>query len=560
MKNLRKSLPILALALAPLVLPFSTTHAQDALPGAQSGQDALPGVFSEIIDVRVVNVEVVVEDKAGLRVQGLGAEDFILSVDGKDVPIEFFSEVRSGTAVAREAGTGPAGLPTLAPGQPVGASYLVFIDEYFAIAADRNRVLERLRDQTGQLGPADRMAVVAYDGKGLTMLTSWTGNIAQLDRIFGEAQRRTAHGLERRVEKQTMERNRGISALGTGGFNGGLGVVEREYARRLAEQVETVVAAATATLRSFAMPPGRKVMVLLSGGWPLDTTQFTAGSATNQPTDQVRLIASEPGLPTGNELMQPLVDTANRIGYTVYPVDVPGMSRSSGADVAETAPRGSLLDTEEQELHATLHFTARETGGRALLNSLRTEALARIAEDIRSYYWLGFSPSDKRDDERHQIEVRSRRAGLRIRSREDYVDLSRKQEVTAMAESSLLFGSGPTTGTLPVQIGQPVKARRSQMEVPIVVAIPVSGLTFLRGPGGWVANAELRVGALDSNGQSADVAVVPIQLSSATEPKVEGHIRYDTKLTLRRLEHRLVLSIYDPVSDQLFSSTVNVKP
>jgi VWFA-related protein len=523
------------------------------LPATASAQDALPGVFSEVIDVRVVNVEVVVEDKDGLRVQGLGPEDFVLMVDDKEVPVEFFSEIRGSAVVAREAGSGPQGLPSLEPGRPVGTSYLVFIDDFFPISADRDRVLDRLREQAGQLGPADRMAVVAYDGKVLTMLTSWTGNQATIDRAFTEAQRRPAKGLERRVEKQTMERNRGISALGTGGFHNGLGVIEREYARVLAEQVGRVVDAATATLRSFAMPPGRKVMMLLSGGWPLDPTVYTIGNTGGLPT-------SEPGVPSGNELLQPLVDTANRIGYTLYPVDVPGLSRQTSVDVTQTEPRAAFLDTEEQELHAALHFAARETGGKSLLNALRGDALNRVAEDVRSYYWLGFSPSGKRDDERHEIEVRTSRPGLRIRSRDDYVDYSRGQEVTAMLESSLLFGSAPATGALPVELGKPTKSRRNQMEVPIAVAIPVDGLTFLAAGGGWVAKAELRVGALDSNGQTADVSVLPIELKSDTAPKSGGYVRYDTRVSLRRLEHRLVLSIYDPLSDQLFSSTVSVKP
>jgi VWFA-related protein len=397
------------------------------------------------------------------------------------------------------------------------------------------------------------MAVVAYDGKVLSMLTSWTTNPATLDRAFEDAQRRPAKGLERRVEKQTMERNRGLSALGTGGFHNGLGVIEREYARTLSGQVGRVVDAAAATLRSFAMPPGRKVMMLLSGGWPLDPTIYTIGNTGGLPT-------SEPGVHSGNELLQPLVDTANRIGYTLYPVDVPGLSRQTTVDVSQTEPRASFLDTEEQELHAALSFAARETGGKSFLNSLRGEALNRVAEDVRSYYWLGFIPSGRRDDERHQIDVRTRRPGLRIRTRDDYVDFSRSQEVTAMLESSLLFGSGPASGALLVELGKPTKGRRSQMEVPIAVAIPVDGLTFLAGAGGWVAHAELRVGALDSNGQTADVTVLPIELKSATAPKAGGYVRYDTRVNLRRLEHRLVLSVFDPLSDRLFSSTVSVKP
>ena len=64
----------------------------------------LPGVVSGVLDVRVVNVEVVVVDRAGQRVTGLAVEDFELIVDGSVTPIEFFTEVQDGMAVAAEAG------------------------------------------------------------------------------------------------------------------------------------------------------------------------------------------------------------------------------------------------------------------------------------------------------------------------------------------------------------------------------------------------------------------------------------------------------------------------
>jgi len=83
----------LALALcAALSLPFSA-FAQEA-PAAEE-----PSLFGEVIDVRVVNVEAVVTDKAGQRVRDLKAGDFKLRVDGVEVPIGFFSEVREGVSV-----------------------------------------------------------------------------------------------------------------------------------------------------------------------------------------------------------------------------------------------------------------------------------------------------------------------------------------------------------------------------------------------------------------------------------------------------------------------------
>src|SRR5687768_4772452 len=132
-------------------------------------------IFGETIDVRVVNVEVVVTDRQGNRVTGLGPGDFRLRVDGKDMPIEYFTEVRGGQAIAAsEAGSGQSaavqGLPALAPGSAVGTSYLVFIDDYFAVGARRNEVLRELMEDLGRLGPEDRMAIVAFDGKKTDML------------------------------------------------------------------------------------------------------------------------------------------------------------------------------------------------------------------------------------------------------------------------------------------------------------------------------------------------------------------------------------------------------
>lgn len=69
-----------------------------ATAAGQASDPPLPEVFGEFLDVRVVNIEVVVTDGAGRRVSGLEVADFVLTVDGREVPIEYFSEVASGAA------------------------------------------------------------------------------------------------------------------------------------------------------------------------------------------------------------------------------------------------------------------------------------------------------------------------------------------------------------------------------------------------------------------------------------------------------------------------------
>jgi hypothetical protein len=89
-------------------------------------------VFGESIDVRVVNVEAVVTDGKGERVRGLSAADFRLLVDGREVPVEYFTEVEEGKAAAPAQGApGTTAGPQapVAAGEEVGRSYLVYVDD-----------------------------------------------------------------------------------------------------------------------------------------------------------------------------------------------------------------------------------------------------------------------------------------------------------------------------------------------------------------------------------------------------------------------------------------------
>lgn len=261
----------------------------------------------------VVDVEAVVTDLEGNRVSGLAAGDFRLLVDGVEVPVERVTEVVDGT---------------------VGRSYLVFIDEDRSLAVQRDLVLWEIERDLDRLGPEDRMAVVAFDGVRLHRLADWTGDREVLTAAFAEARKRPAgEGLSRSATPAMTE--------------------------------------ADEALRSVAPPPGRRAMLVLSGGWP-----------------------AEPSLD--------LVRDANRLGYTLYPVDIPSLGR-------ERVPEDMLQSLAEA------------TGGQPALNANRLAALERAEEDTRSYYLLSFSPADEGE---HRIEVEVRRPGLDVRARHGVADPS----------------------------------------------------------------------------------------------------------------------------------------
>ncbi len=470
-----------------------------ALPAAAQ-QDEMPAVFSEVIDVRVVNIEVVVTDREGNRVHGLEASDFELLVDGERMPISYFTEIDESMARGSAAGT-VAGVPNLDPNTPVGTNFLVFIDDLFAVQRDRDRVLDRLEEDLWLLHPADRVAAVAFDGRSIETLTAWTDSPDRLAEALERARGRSTYGLQRLGEQKMLEGDREAEAIlesvadlafggdelreettrPPGGTPAGLGGpeaaeladadatvgqtggntqdvmgsslsgLERRYARRLEQQLHRSVLAAVASMRSFADQPGRKVMLLLTGGWPRSPALFTVAAASESTINAAA--AGDGYMMSEDELYGPLVSAANLIGYSLYPVDLPGASRDFVGDASvgvgpDPGPNtlsvvaGSL--NREDLLQGTLELLAHATGGVPMVNAERDAALARAVEDTRSYYWLGFEPSRREDDAFHDVDVRLvGRDDLSVRTREGYVDISREREVAITVEAALLFGGQP---------------------------------------------------------------------------------------------------------------------
>jgi VWFA-related protein len=539
-----------------------------ALPGASAQQPPPPPtpIFGETVEVRVVNLEVVVSDRDGLPVTGLRAGDFRLLVDGAETPIRYFTEVRGGAAVASPTpGTpsepGVAGVPDLVAGEPVGTSYLVFIDDYFSIARDRDLVLSGIADQLSRLGPEDRMAIVAYDGTSVDMLSTWSTSSAELTRALRQAAQRPAQGLRRLAERrnflagQRLMRPGGFGAVGSP-LDNRLGPDERYYADVVEQQVRNEVSAAVGALRGFANPPGRKVMLLLSGGWPYDIASYVS--------QQLGRPVLEPAIAHGADLLAPLIDTANQLGYTLFPVDVPGLTTDSGVDAADAAPPVSgeqfAAFVRENNAQYSLQYLARETGGQALLNASRRTALERAANATRTYYWLGFVPQWQGDDRAHRVRVEVRREGLKVRSRAGYVDISRQRETSMAVESILMFGNGANARPLDLRVGAARKASSSTMRVSIELAVPADQLTLVPIGGQRIADFELRVAAIDDRGQRSEMPVLPVRLAVDAEPRPGQRAVYQTELELRRTHNRVVVALYDPVAGVIWSATTDIRP
>jgi hypothetical protein len=254
---------------------------------------------------------------------------------------------------------------------------------------------------------------------------------------------------------------------------------------------------------------------------------------------------------------------ANRLGYTIYPVDVQGIDVTMASNDASLerpmTSAGYITPPWRQESQYRLEMMARATGGKAILNTAGITALGRVVEDTGSYYWLGFTPQWKGEDRSHRIAVKARRKGLKVRSQTAVADFSRATQATLAAQGLLLVGGDARTKRLVLAV-EPLTRQRKTLEVEVTVAIPLADLTPIEQDGKWRVEATLSSAALDKTGDFSSLAEIPLHLTLPRKPAPEDVARYHTKMKLSRIQQRLVVTVRDPLGGAAAWGEVEVNP
>jgi VWFA-related protein len=172
------------------------------------------------------------------------------------------------------------------------------------------------------------------------------------------------------------------------------------YARTstLNEQTYAVV---EREVEALAAAPGRKTLVFASGG-----------------------LVADPNLAGPRRV----VTAARRVNAAVYFVDARGLVGASFEMHAENPRRtffqdlGFTLFTETQERSEGSEGLAADTGGFSLKNTNDlADGLARIGREARSYYLLGYTPTNRVEDGRfREIQVKVTRERVTVRARRGY--------------------------------------------------------------------------------------------------------------------------------------------
>jgi VWFA-related protein len=467
------------------------------LAGAQERRD-VPTFPSR---AELVTVDAVVLDRAGRSVRGLTADDFILSEDGRPQAIVSFEAIDLG-ALEPPAVAGPPPGPVatnMRPARAAASSFVLLVDDVGLAPA---------RQETVRTALARFLAEGVRDGDELIFATTsgdawWAARmpegredvLALAGRVRGRRLADTGADAVSEWEafRITHWEGRGDAAAAAGSAGPPSGsrapqpgvptstvagasltqrVVDRYYQRGVcipempagtppevcrgrvfarAQQVDArrrdhtrdVLAAVDRAVFALTGVRGRKALLLLTEGF-----------------------LNDPDLDVGHEV----AGRCRESNLAVYSLDVRGLVTGLAAADDFWAPNTAELGTmqaEQVEAQAAGSVAlAEDTGGFAVrhTNDLGGGA-ARVAEESRVYYLLGYAPPEgKGPREWRRLQVKVTRPGFTVRARKGYT-LRTAAEMAAAAEAR--GGSGSRSPSAPVDVVRALAGVRDADAIPL---------------------------------------------------------------------------------------------
>ena len=521
--------------------------------------------FVDTVDVRVVNVDVYVTDKDGKRITGLTKDDFRLFEDGREVAITNFYSVEDGRPAAPAAAPGAAqaaedGAPAPGPGpDPVAEipgdqrlHLVIYVDNFNIRPEHRNRVLDELGYFVStKLQPGDLAMLVTYD-RSLKVRQPFTSDPHLIVRAMDEVARVSGMGVGRDDERrQTFERiARAESATSAHG-------AARMYAESMQNDLSFSLGALKEFVDHLAGLPGRKAIVYVSDGLPMVPGQ-EAFEAVQQKFGHGGYMNDAFNYDSSRRFTE-LTHAANSNRVSFYTIDAAGLRLYSSFTAERSGLEASVQvdGTIISNLQSPLRFMADTTGGTSIVNTNSAlPMLERVAEDFRSYYSLGFSPSQGGSGRYHRLEVRlaEGRRGIVVRHREGYRDKTIEAQMTDATVSALRFAveDNPIGVSLSFGEARPREDRRTWV-VPIDVDIPLGRIALVPHDGTHEGRVRLYIAVLDGEGDASAVQqiAVPISIPDADLEQARGKsYRYTAPLMMRGGHHRVAVGVRDELGAQ----------
>ena len=445
-------------------------------------------------------MSVVVQDKHGRPVVDLKKEDFQVFDNGKRCPVTVFVVEAAGTTsqpppVPRDTFTNQFARTTGAR----SAYAVVLLDWLNTGWSDQAWARQQLVQMLERIERNDRVALYVLD-RGLRVISEFGDDTATLleklatlrgDPLdWGEA---PPAGI--------YDASVSTSALGGALFPSRNGVShppadfsKEEQMFLLDQRVRETLTAFQEIAAHLASVPGRKTLIWVSAGFPLNVFWNAVDGTVPNDRDY-------------NAEIGRTIQKLNNADVAVYPIDARGLTASLNA-----------YDT----IWTMKEFAVR-TGGLAWYNSNDLDLGMRNAlDDIRFSYTIGFPPPEEASHGFHKVRVKVRRPGVSLHYRDGYyLDESGSSHLQDQKTQFVRAMDSPVDSTaVPIT----VRAARNRDTLVLQMPLDAGSLDFVREADRWQGKLEIQARFEAGDGR---------QIGSITSKVVELNMRprtYDTAL------------------------------
>lgn len=527
----------------------------------QAQESTIPGLM-ETVDVRVINVDVVVTDRKGNLVRGLGIDDFQVFENGRPVKLTNFYEVEADPVPAPPVQTtalpgtpAPTATPTPEPvPDNMKRRIVFFIDNLSMHPFNRNRVFESMKTFAREtLRPGDEAMIATWNRsmKVRVPFTSDARHIEQtLDVIAGESAFGVHNMSERRqTESQIREARTHAEAV----------IAARSYAQSVEHDLRQSVSQLNALMSTLAGVEGKKILVLTSEGFPMQPGRemfaYIDDVARDKSATWGRFGSSliEGMSFNSTNVIQTVARTANANGITLYTLHAGGLVASNEGS-AENARPMSFTTQQAALSNSTdsLHLLASMTGGLATTSTNNFKgAFDQIQRDLSGYYSLGYRSGTERVDRQRTLEVKMKNRNYIARSRRSFVEKSIPTEMNDRVVANLFYDSRANDMKILFTTRQPVAVGDGLYKVPVDIRVPMDNITLFPQGEIYVGGFSIYVVVSNKDGDMSDVTTQnhQIRVPAAEIGDTAGKFYvYTVDLVMERGRNRISIGVLDEVS------------
>jgi VWFA-related protein len=511
-----------------LLLLFVLTTA--GVSAQQIGQNTSgSGTYTLTAKSQLVVETVVVKDKQGKFIPGLGAKDFTITEDGTAQNIRFCEQQDIGSAKPPAPSQGPEDIKIykklsrtqIAPEAAENSRYRNrrLLALYFDMSA--MRPADQLRALTAaetflrtQMTSVDMVSILRYQGGSVDILQDFTADHSKLlsileTMIVGEGQ-----GMVETVDD--------ASSADTGAAFG------QDDSEFNVFNTDRQLSALQTAAKMLSQLQEKKSLIY-----------FASGLRLNGIDNQAQLHAT--------------VDAAIRAGVSFWPIDARGLvAQAPLGDATQGSPGNSGMysgvaaqtnTTNFQQSQDTLYSLAEDTGGKALFDSNDlTRGIVQAQDSISDYYVIGYYTSNTaRNGHFRRVKIAlAQNTEAKLDYRQGYYADKEFSKFTTIdkerqLEDALMLEDPVTELSIAMEIDH-FQLNRAEYFVPVVVKIPGSELALAKRGGAehtlidFVGEIKDLVGGMTVTNVRDNVS---IKLSDATAAELAHRpIEYDTGFTL----------------------------